>query len=378
MKIAANLSLFYESNLAEPVRIFMKNRMAVLGLVILLLFFIIGILAPLLTTHDATAMNRLENGRPARLQSPSITFFFGTTDLGRDVYSQIVMGTRVALLVGFLTALIVTFIGTTIGLISGYYGGWIDNLLMRFVDILYSIPFIPFVIVLVSLLKPSLWNIILAIALLTWRSVTRIVRSQVLSLVQRPYVKAARVAGASDFRIIFVHIAPNVLPLAFLEMAFMIGWAIIAESSVSFIGFGDPSLISWGQILHASFLSGAVRTAWWWVIPPGLGHCDPGHQCVHDHHGAGRCQQPPAEEALKMALMDIGSLGVQYRLEKGLVQAVQDVSFQLEQGEILGIVGESGCGKTTIAKALLRILPENGRISHGTCPLQRDGPGHPG
>lgn len=270
MKIAANLSLFYESNLAEPFRIFMKNRMAVLGLVILLFFFIIGILAPLLTTHDATAMNRLENGRPARLQSPSITFFFGTTDLGRDVYSQIVMGTRVALLVGFLTALIVTFIGTTIGLISGYYGGWIDNLLMRFVDILYSIPFIPFVIVLVSLLKPSLWNIILAIALLTWRSVTRIVRSQVLSLVQRPYVKAARVAGASDFRIIFVHIAPNVLPLAFLEMAFMIGWAIIAESSVSFIGFGDPSLISWGQILHASFLSGAVRTAWWWVIPPGL------------------------------------------------------------------------------------------------------------
>jgi peptide/nickel transport system permease protein len=264
------LALFYQSNLEEPVHIFMKNKMALAGLMILLLFFVIAIFAPFITTHDATAMNRLENGRPARLQSPSTTFLFGTTDLGRDVFSQIIMGTRVAFLVGFLTALIVTCIGTGIGLISGYYGGWIDNLLMRFVDILYSIPFIPFVIVLVSLLKPSLWNIILAIALLTWRSVTRIVRSQVLSLVQRPYVKAARVAGASDFRIIFVHIAPNVLPLAFLEMAFMIGWAIIAESSVSFIGFGDPALISWGQILHASFLSGAVRTAWWWVIPPGL------------------------------------------------------------------------------------------------------------
>jgi peptide/nickel transport system permease protein len=264
------LALFYQSNLEEPVHVFMKNKMALAGLVILLLFFVIAIFAPFIATHDATAMNRLESGRPARLQPPSTTFLFGTTDLGRDVFSQIVMGTRVALLVGFLTALIVTFIGTNIGLISGYYGGWIDNLLMRFVDILYSSPFIPFVIVLVSLLKPSLWNIILAIALLTWRSVTRIVRSQVLSLVQRPYVKAARVAGASDFRIIFVHIAPNVLPLAFLEMAFMIGWAIIAESSVSFIGFGDPALISWGQILHASFLSGAVRTAWWWVIPPGL------------------------------------------------------------------------------------------------------------
>lgn len=270
MNMARRLALFYRSNLEEPVHIFMKNKMALTGLLILLLFFVIAIFAPFIVTHDATAMNRLESGRPARLQPPSTTFLFGTTDLGRDVFSQIVMGTRVALLVGFLTALIVTFIGTNIGLISGYYGGWIDNLLMRFVDILYSIPFIPFVIVLVSLLKPSLWNIILAIALLTWRSVTRIVRSQVLSLVQRPYVKAARVAGASDFRIIFVHIAPNVLPLAFLEMAFMIGWAIIAESSVSFIGFGDPALISWGQILHASFLSGAVRTAWWWVIPPGL------------------------------------------------------------------------------------------------------------
>jgi peptide/nickel transport system permease protein len=270
VNMTRRLALFYRSNLEEPVHIFMKNRMALTGLVILLLFFIIATFAPFIATHDATAMNRLESGRAARLQPPSSTFLFGTTDLGRDVFSQIVMGTRVALLVGFLTALIVTFIGTNIGLISGYYGGWIDNLLMRFVDILYSIPFIPFVIVLVSLLKPSLWNIILAIALLTWRSVTRIVRSQVLSLVQRPYVKAARVAGASDFRIIFVHIAPNVLPLAFLEMAFMIGWAIIAESSVSFIGFGDPALISWGQILHASFLSGAVRTAWWWVIPPGL------------------------------------------------------------------------------------------------------------
>ena len=270
VNIVRRLTFFYHSSLEEPFRIFLKNKMAVVGLIILLLFFLVAFFAPLIATHDATAMNRLESGRPARLQSPSPTFLFGTTDLGRDVFSQIVMGTRVALLVGFLTALIVTFIGTNIGLISGYYGGWIDNLLMRFVDILYSIPFIPFVIVLVSLLKPSLWNIILAIALLTWRSVTRIVRSQVLSLVQRPYVKAARVAGASDFRIIYVHIAPNVLPLAFLEMAFMIGWAIIAESSVSFIGFGDPSLISWGQILHASFLSGAVRTAWWWVIPPGM------------------------------------------------------------------------------------------------------------
>jgi len=268
--IINKVNMFYSSVLEEPVRIFMKDKLAVIGVLIVLFFVIIGIFAPWIAPYDEFAMNRLDNGKPARLQPPSSQFFFGTTDMGRDIFSQVVMGTRVALIVGFLAALIVTFVGTNVGLLSGYYGGWVDNLLMRIVDILYSIPFIPFVIVLVSLLKPTIWNIILAITLLTWRGVARIVRSQVLSVVQRPYVKAARVAGASDFRIIYVHIAPNVLPLAFLEMAFIIGWAIIAESSVSFIGFGDPSLISWGQILHASFLSGAIRTAWWWVIPPGL------------------------------------------------------------------------------------------------------------
>jgi len=268
--ILNKVNMFYSSVLEEPIKIFLKDRLAVIGVIIVIFFLLIGIFAPWIAPYDEFAMNRLDNGKAARLQPPSSQFLFGTTDMGRDIFSQVVMGTRVALIVGFLAALIVTFVGTNVGLLSGYYGGWVDNLLMRFVDILYSIPFIPFVIVLVSLLKPTIWNIILAIALLTWRGVARIVRSQVLSVVQRPYVKAARVAGASDFRIIYVHIAPNVLPLAFLEMAFIIGWAIIAESSVSFIGFGDPSLISWGQILHASFLSGAIRTAWWWVIPPGL------------------------------------------------------------------------------------------------------------
>lgn len=224
----------------------------------------------LVTAAPLSGYSATQQDPKNEFERPSAAHWFGTDELGRDVFTRILYGGRISLAVGIFSTLFSLAIGIIIGALSGYYGGWIDNLLMRFVDILYSIPFIPFVIVLVSLLKPSLWNIILAIALLTWRSVTRIVRSQVLSLVQRPYVKAARVAGASDFRIIFVHIAPNVLPLAFLEMAFMIGWAIIAESSVSFIGFGDPSLTSWGQILHASFLSGAVRTAWWWVIPPGL------------------------------------------------------------------------------------------------------------
>ncbi len=270
MGVLKRIKSLYGVFVRDSLRIFRRDKLAVSGVIIIVAFLLVAVFAPWIAPRDEFAMNRLADGKLARLQPPSKQFWFGTTDFGRDLFSQVVMGSRIALLVGFLTALIVTFIGTNIGLISGYYGGRVDSFLMRLVDILYSIPFIPFVIVMVSLLKPTLWNIILAITLLAWRSVARIIRAQVLSIVERPYVKAARVAGASNLRIMYLHIAPNVLPLAFLEMAFMIGWAIITEASVSFIGFGDPSLISWGQILNACFLSGAIRVAWWWVIPPGM------------------------------------------------------------------------------------------------------------
>ncbi len=171
---------------------------------------------------------------------------------------------------GIVAAFCVTLIGTNVGLISGYFGGWVDEVMMRVVDIAYSIPFVPFIIILVTLLEPSLWNIILGIVLLFWRSPTRVIRSQVLTLKTRPFVKAARVAGAGDLRIIYTQIAPNVLPLAFLYMTISVGWAVVTETSVSFLGLGDPLVISWGQMLNLAFLSGAVRHAWWWIVPPGI------------------------------------------------------------------------------------------------------------
>src|SRR5699024_3657724 len=153
---------------------------------------------------------------------PSADHWFGTTNYGRDVFSQVIAGTRTAIIVGGLAAILVTLAGTTIGIVSGYFGGWVDSLLMRIVDIFYAIPFIPFVIVLVALMKPSLWNVILAVSLLSWRTVARLVRSQVLSVSKRPFIKAARVAGASNGRIMFKYILPNVVPIALLEMAFMV------------------------------------------------------------------------------------------------------------------------------------------------------------
>lgn len=256
--------------LSQQLQTLRADPLALVGFIILACFVIVGIFAPHLTPFDPTEMINRPDGSLAFLDPPSPRHWLGTTDLGRDVLSQVIMGTRVALIVGFLAALLVTVIGTLIGLFAGYFRGWVDDLLMRLVDLAYSIPFEPFAIVLVGLLRPSIWTVIIAISLLTWRAPARVIRAQVLSVAQRPFIKAARVAGASPLRIIFAHIAPNILPLTFVYMTIEFGIAIVAEASVSFLGFGDPHVESWGKTLHLAFLTGAIRKAWWWAIPPGL------------------------------------------------------------------------------------------------------------
>jgi peptide/nickel transport system permease protein len=158
-----------------------------------------------------------------------------------------------------------------VGLICGYFGRWIDTLLMRVADVALSIPFLPFVIVLAALLGPRTSNVVLAVALLLWPNTGRVVRSQVLTLRERTYVEAARVTGAGHWRIIFVHIAPNIFPLSFVYGAVAIGWAILTEASVSFLGFGDPESVSWGHMLQDAFISQALsRGAFHWFVPPGV------------------------------------------------------------------------------------------------------------
>lgn len=205
-----------------------------------------------------------------RFSPPSARHWFGTDHLGRDLFSRNIHGSRIALLVGFLGAALVMFIGTNVGLLAGYYGGRTDSILMRTVDVMYGIPFEPFALILVLLFRPSLLIVILAVSLLTWRTTARLIRAQVLTLRERPFVKAARVAGASDLRIMYLHILPNVMPLVFLELAITVGVSIIAEATLSFLGLGPPQSVSWGGILHDARLSGAWRTAWWWNLPPGL------------------------------------------------------------------------------------------------------------
>lgn len=256
--------------LATQREIFAGERLGQLGVAILLGFLLVGLFAPYIAPYDAGERVRGEGGELKRFQEPSAQHPLGTTRLGRDVLSRVLVGTRIALLVGFLAAFMSVFIGTNVGLISGYFGGWVDDLLMRVTDIVYGVPFLPFIIVLVVILGPGLLNMILAISLIQWRSTSRVIRSQVLTVKERPYVEAAEAAGASDLRIMYLHILPNVLPLVFLYGAFSVGWAVIAEASISFLGFGDPLSVSWGKMLFTAYTANAIRQAWWWVLPPGL------------------------------------------------------------------------------------------------------------
>jgi len=196
-------------------------------------------------------------------------YVLGLDNRGRDIFSQWVWGSRIALYVGFLSAAFSISIGTTMGLVAGYFGGKIDNLLMRFTDVILVIPSLPLIITLAAVLGSSVNNLILVIAIVGWPGVARVIRSQVLSLKERPFIESAKVTGASHARIMARHILPNVLPLAFLYMTFAVSGAILSEAALSFIGLGDINTVSWGRMLQDVSQSQTLK-AWWWLLPPGI------------------------------------------------------------------------------------------------------------
>jgi peptide/nickel transport system permease protein len=254
----------------ESLRLLMQDNFSVAGVIILIIFALIAIFAPLLSPYEPFQAMLTETGRLNRLAPPSANHLLGTTAFGNDVLSQFLHGFRVALVVGIVAALAVGFISTLFGVISGYFGGLVDDFLMRITDVALSIPTLPFAIVAVALLGPSVENIILVITVLFWRNGARIIRSAVLTERERVYVKWARAAGASHLHIIMRHILPNIFRVVFLWITMSVAFAILTEASLSFLGLGDPTVISWGQMLNTAFSSGNLRTAWWWVVPPSI------------------------------------------------------------------------------------------------------------
>ncbi len=258
--------------LFRSLRLPLSDPFAVFGLAVYATFLLTAIFADAIAPYDPTEiLYTPEYELASDLHPGEQGFILGTTSLGRDIFSQIVYGTRSALVIGITAAFMVALIGSIVGLVSGYFGGWVDAVLMRLADIAFGIPFLPFVIVLAAFLEPSIWNVVLAMALVLWRDTGRVIRSQVLTLRSRGYVDAARVCGSSDLKIILRHIAPNILPLSFLYGSIAIGWAILTEASISFLGFGDPQSISWGYMLQDAFASQALaKQAYYWFVPPGI------------------------------------------------------------------------------------------------------------
>ncbi len=251
-------------------RLVAASRIGLFGLIVFSTCIGVAVLAPVLAPYAPMEKHYDASQRLMKLNPPSWEHWLDTTLLGKDVFSQLIWGTRPALIIGLSTAVGVILIGVNIGLIAGYYGGWIDHLLMRITDIFMGVPFLPFIIVVLSLTEKNILTIILAMMIIMWRSTARVIRSQVLSLRERPFVDAARISGAGSLKIIYYEIAPNIFPIALVNVAFALAWAIITEASIGFLGFGDPDVLSWGTIIYRAFASEMSYKAWWWVIPPGV------------------------------------------------------------------------------------------------------------
>jgi peptide/nickel transport system permease protein len=250
-----------------------RDRVAIACTVVIALITLVALLAPVIAHVVGHGPNDqyLESGlSPEGLpRGPSSQFLFGTDDLGRDVLVRVAYGARISLLAGVLAASVAVFIGVVVGLAAGYFGGTIDSFLARFMDVVLSFPFLLFAIALVSIVGPSLRVAIGIIAFFTWAAVGRVVRGQTLSIKEKEYIEAARSLGASDLRIMFVDIFPNLLAPVLVYVTLLIPAAIVFEATLSFLGLGVvPPTASWGSMLAES--QNYYRVAWWFVLLPGI------------------------------------------------------------------------------------------------------------
>jgi peptide/nickel transport system permease protein len=243
---------------------FFRDKLAVAGLAIVLALFFISVLTPFLAPYNPSVID-VNN----ILAGPNAKHLFGTDELGRDVFTRMLYGAGISLKVGFVAVGIATLIGVLLGAISGYYGGWIDIIIMRFVDIMLCFPSFFLILAVIAFLEPSIFNIMAVIGLTSWMGITRLVRAEFLSLKERDFVLAEKAMGAGPLRIIFIHILPNAMAPVLVSATLGIASAVLVESALSFLGIGvQPPTPSWGNILTQG--QSTLGVAWWLSFYPGM------------------------------------------------------------------------------------------------------------
>ena len=240
------------------------NKTIFIGSFIIFLLFLTAVFADKIAPYHYNDQNINE-----RLMPPTKKHILGTDELGRDVLSRMIFGTRISISVGLIAVIISVIIGLTLGAVSGYFGGIVDNIIMRLVDIMLTIPVLFLILTLIVFLGPSIFNIMIVIGLTSWTEIARIVRAEVLKIKKEAFIDAARLIGLSERRIIIRHILPNILAPVFVYMTFGISGAILIESGLSFLGLGvQPPIPSWGNILTSG--KDYIHSAWWLILFPGL------------------------------------------------------------------------------------------------------------
>lgn len=274
MSVADRLHAYRNSDLAILVKRGLGNlleeRITKIAFACLVVILIMGLIGPIVAPYSYNTQQTTDDGELMRYAEPSLDHPLGTNDRGEDVLSRLLHGARATLITGLLAGGLMMVVGLSVGMTAGYVGGRTESLLMRFVDFMYGIPFIPFAIVLITFFGAGFYTTIAILGLVLWRFIARVIRSQVLQINQRPYIMAARATGASTPWIMRKHILPNIANMAALFFAMGVGLAILEQAGLSFIGVTDPFTPTWGIMIRNANQAGRIAEAWWWTFPPGI------------------------------------------------------------------------------------------------------------
>ncbi len=359
-----------------------RNPKSLIGLLLLLFFVGVAVLAPVLAPYSPKDTSFIPFG------TGSAEHPMGTTALGEDVFSQLIWGTRLSLLVGLVAGAIATFVSVVIGLVSGYAGGILDEVLSTFTNIFLVIPGLPLLIIIAAYVNvEGVLPIIFVIAVTGWAWGARVLRAQTLSLRNRDFVEAARVVGEGGGKIVFAEVLPNMLSLIAANFFGAALFAVLSEAGLEFLGLGDVGIVTWGTMLYWAQTNQAfLLNQWAWMIAPGvcialLGTSfallnfavdeitNPKLRTPQVKPGKTPTLQPAAASAAPANasenVLEVRNFSAGYALTESTVQAVRNVELTLKRGEFLGIAGESGCGKSTLAFGVAQLLQPPGRVLEG-------------